>query len=319
MSRQAGHVIAVHEAGSAGFIHPGTPAWQKMITPSKAAAILGESRWESQYSLWNRMKGYLPDEEPNDRFDAGHDAEFYGAVRWQRLNPGWDVSRGEVQFVVDPEHFGFPCVATLDRRASKGSARRVLEVKTANDLYEWGDPKLEGNLGADYTTQQFAQMAMTGWTKWPASLMVLGPRWGFERDYKTAFDPEVWAWMLTEIRTFWDTLAGVAPPPLDDNPATYQCIRELHPDIEPDTKVKVSREEAVSFLRGMVAEDEGKKSATGAKSWVLNEMKSAQYAVVDAPGGKELTVATRYDNGKGSVSLRSAKKSLADIEQMEGN
>lgn len=315
--------IGVYTPRDAGWIQPGSEQHRMMITPSKIAAILGVSRWQSPFSVWQSMKGNLPDEPPSDRFDAGHDAEGYAAARWLRKNPGWRVSRGEIQYVVDPEHFGFPAAVTLDRRATSGRAHRVWEAKTANDLYDWGDPKLDGNLDEGYTTQQLAQMAFTGWTKLPAHLIVLGPRWGFERIYETSFQPEIWSWMLTEIRQFWLSLQQDTPPPLDDHVATYSVLRQLHPDIEAEQAVKLTPRDARNFIEQMLAEDEGKKTATGAKSWVLNQMERAQYAVVPVgepgtDGYREIRVAERRDNGKGGVSLYSMKKNLADINALEG-
>lgn len=313
--------IGVYTPRDEGWIQPGTEAWRQIITPSKVAAMLGVSRWESPFSLWHRMKGNLPDEPPSDRFDAGHDAEAYASLRWLRKNPGWRLSRGEVQYVVDPDHFGFPAAVSLDRRATTGRAHRVWEAKTANDLYEWGDPKLDGNLDEGYTTQQFAQMAFTGWTKLPAHLIVLGPRWGFERIYETTFAPDVWAGMLAEIRRFWASLQSDVPPPLDNSTATYSVLRELHPDIAPGESVKWSAAEAAEFLRRAVAEDDAKKTATGAKSWALDQMKRAQYAVVPVgtegqSGYREVRVAERRDNGKGGVSFYPTKKALSEIDSL---
>ena len=315
--------IGIYTPRDAGWIQPGSEQHRQMITPSKVAAILGVSRWESPFSVWQRMRGNLPDEEPSDRFDAGHDAEGYAAARWLRKNPGWRVSRGEVQYVVDPEHFGFPAAVSLDRRATSGRAHCVWEAKTANDLYEWGDPKLDGNLDEGYTTQQIAQMAFTGWTKYPAHLIALGPRWGFERIYETSFDTEVWAWMLSELRRFWASLQQDTPPPLDEHTATYAVLRQLHPDIEPGETVKWSAAQAASFLRKVTAEDDGKKTATGGKSWALDQMKRAQYAVVPVgvegqPGYQEIRVAERRDNGKGAVAFYPNRKAINEIEALEG-
>lgn len=316
--------IGIYTPRDAGWIQPGSPEHRAMITPSKVAAICNVSRWESEFSVWHRMKGNLPNEEPSDRFDAGHDAEAYARLRWLRKNPGKRLSRGEVQYVVDPEHFGFPAAVSLDCRGTVGSAHFVWEAKTANDLYDWGDPRLEGNLDEGYTTQQITQMAFTGWTKHPAQLMALGPRWGFERIYETAFDTHIWAWMLdSKIRPFYESLQSDTPPPLDEHTATYSVLKELHPDIEPGAAVKWTAAEAADFLRRAVAEDQGKKAAIGAKNWGLDQMKRAQYAVVPVgepgqDGYREIRVAERRDNGKGGVSFYPTKKILAEIEALEG-
>lgn len=294
--------IGVYTPRDAGWIQPGSVEHRQIVTPSKIAAILGVSRWQSPFSVWHSMKGNLPDQPPSDRFDAGHDAETYAALRWLRKNPGWRVSAGEVQYVVDPEWFGFPAAVTLDRRATSGRAHRVLEVKTANDLYEWGDPQLDGNLDEGYTTQQLAQMAFTGWTKHSAHLMVLGPRWGFERIYETSFQVDVWSWMLGEIRKFWDSLQGDVAPDLDDSVATYSAVRAMHPDIEDGAEVELPSDLAEKFLTATTDLKIAESTARLAKTRVLDTMKRAQYARCNGT-----MIARRQPSSRGFVALYTAK------------
>jgi hypothetical protein len=76
---------ATFRPGQPGYIEPGSPEWLRAITPSKVAAILGVSRWESPYSLWHRMKGTVPPEGPKDIFQIGHDYEPAAATRWEAV------------------------------------------------------------------------------------------------------------------------------------------------------------------------------------------------------------------------------------------
>ncbi|YCU56695.1 hypothetical protein ACRYGV_18125 [Mycobacteroides abscessus] len=89
------------------FLQPGSAQWSKVITPSKVAAILGVSRYESAYRLWHRMQGLVDPEPPKEVFDIGHDLEAYAANRWRRRNLGWRLSEGEVQVHIDPTSSGF--------------------------------------------------------------------------------------------------------------------------------------------------------------------------------------------------------------------
>lgn len=210
------------------WINPGDPEWLGIITPSKVAAILSKpgepiSRYESAYRLYHRMKGLCPPEPPKDAFDMGHDAEVYAAVRWLRANPGWLLSPGEVQVHVDPDKFGFPVVATVDRRAVRGSSRRVVEFKIArnlSDLEVWGDD-LKGEAPEDYWTQVQALMLFTGWTEVEAHLFVIGPYLN-ERCYSIGYDRSVASWIIAECRRFFESLAGDEPPELDNTVATYE-------------------------------------------------------------------------------------------------
>lgn len=285
-------------------VEPGSAEWQRIITPSKVAAILGVSRWESPYRLWMRMKGLIEPDPPKDEFDVGHDMEPAMAAMWRRKNPGWRLSPGEIQTVTN-HTFGYPSLATIDRRACRGRARRVVEFKTARRLEDWGDFGTD-QAPADYVAQVLAQMAFTGYTKYPAHLMVLGPF--FEANtYVIDYAPAVVDSIHKRCRAFWDSLAGDAPPELDDTVPTYEAVRELHPDIDGTTV-------EVDFMLGVNVHDANddmkveEKRLLGLKTQLLDAMGAAQYAVIQHPSAGEITVATRGRHAKGGVALNLARK-----------
>lgn len=286
-------------------VEPGSPEWYQIITPSKVAAILGVSRFESPYRLWHRMKGLTPPEAPKEIFDIGHDYEPAAANRWLRKNPGWRLSPGEVQVVVDPAKFGFPAAATLDRRASRGRARRAVEFKTARSLEEWGD-ELTDECPADYAAQVMAQMLFTGWIHYPAHLLVL-TAWFGDHVYEIPFDKSVAAWIIESCQAFWESLAGDVPPDLDDTVPTYECVRQLHPDID-GTEIQYDAETAWRVLQFAVDVKANEQALRGAKTALLDAMGNAKTAQV---GGIKL--ADRRPNGHGGVSLYLATKNLDEI------
>lgn len=294
-----------------GWIDPGDPEWLRIITPSKVATILTReghtlSRWESPFRLWHRMRGLVDPDPPKDAFDLGHDLEPYAANRWRRRNPGWLLSPGEVQFHIDPEKYGFPVVATLDRRAVRGRSRRVVEFKAARDLTDletWGDD-LKGECPEDVAAQVMAQQTFTGWTT-TADVLVIGPYYQ-ERIYPIDWSRSVASWIITECRRFYESLAGDTPPALDDTKATYECLRALNPDID-GTSVVLAPAEAIEFLHHV----DDHKGVTDAlqyqKNLMLKRMERAQYAVVG-----DRRVAERRNNGKGGVSFYTTKGVHAD-------
>ena len=303
-----------------GWINPGSAEWAQIITPSKVAAILSKpgepiSRYESAYRLYHRMKGLCPPEPPKDAFDMGHDAEVYAAVRWLRGNPGWLLSPDEVQVHVDPDKFGFPAVATVDRRAVRGSSRRVVEFKLArnlSDLEVWGDD-LKGEAPEDYWTQVQALMLFTGWTELPGHLFVIGPYLN-ERCYSIDYDRSVAAWIIAECRRFFESLAGDEPPDLDNSVATYQCLRQLHPDIERGASTVLDGAEALDFVTARTELEAATERFQGAKNRLLKRLERDQYAVLG-----DLRIAERRDNGKGGVALYPNKAiNPADVEFLAG-
>ena len=290
-------------------IEPGSAAWQRIITPSKVAAILGVSRWESPYRLWHRMHGDVGAQPQKDIFDVGHDFEPAMAAMWKRKNPGWRLSPGEVQTV--PNFYpGYPAMVTLDRRASRGRARRVVEFKTGRRLEDWGDFGTD-QAPADYVAQVMAQMAFSGYTQHPAHLMVLGPF--FEaHTYVIDFDAEVWEAMDRRCAEFWESLSADEPPNLDDSVPTYECVRELHPDITTGETVQVEADAASELLALSLDIKAAETRLRGLKTRLLDRMGNAQYACVG-----ELRIADRRPHAKGSVALNLSTKSLAQLEEME--
>lgn len=276
--------IAVNTPRDAGWIEPGSREHRSMISPSKVGAIMGLSRWESPFRLWHRMKGITPDEPPKDAFDLGHDVEPFAANRWRRRNPDWRLSPDEVQFVVDPDHFGFPAMATLDRRAVHGAWRRVVEFKMArdqNDAEKWGDDG-SGVLPPDYWTQVLTAMLFTGWTDHPGQLLCLGPRLGDEKLYQVTYDAdarEEAAFIIEECRRFYASLSADEPPELDNRPATYECLRQLHPEID-GTTVELDYSEALAYAEARVAFADAESELQRQKNYLAKRMELAQYAEI---------------------------------------
>lgn len=293
--------------GQPGYIAPGTPEHSRLITPSKVAAILGVSRFESPFRLWHRMCGNIDPAPPSEIFALGHDFEPAMASIWKRRNPGWQLSPGEVQYVVPEDRFGYPAAVTLDRRARRGRARRVVEFKTARDLSAWGD-FFTDQAPADYVAQVIAQMAYTGFTDHPAELMVLGPF--FEaHSYVIPFDEQIAEAIHDNCRAFYASLADDTPPPLDNSVATYEAIRELHPEIDGST-VHIDTNLARQVL---LANDEAKQADNalrGYKAQLLDLMGNAATAYCG-----DVKIADRRPGSRGSVALALAAKNIDQLTQ----
>lgn len=286
---------------------PGSSEWLRIITPSKVAAILGVSRWESPFRLWHRMKGNVDPAPPSEIFSLGHDFEPAMASIWKRRNPGWQLSPGEVQYMVPTERFGYPAAVTLDRRARRGRARRVVEFKTARKLEDWGDQFTDA-APADYVAQVMMQMAYSGFTDHPAELMVLGPF--FEaHSYTIPFDEHVAFAIHDRCHLFYESLANDEPPPLDDTVATYEAVRALHPDID-GSVIQVNVSAAAWLLDCDRAAKDSERELREAKTRLLDAMGNAQTAMCG-----DIKIADRRPHAKGGVALALATKNLELLTQ----
>lgn len=288
---------------------PGSPEWLKLITASKIPSILGISRFKSQFSLWHEMAGNLPSEPigtaQQDDFDYGHAVELAAGEYWRFKNPGWRLSRGEVQYT--DVGFEFGNAATIDGRASRGSLRRIAEIKTARDLAEWGDDG-SGEVPADYAAQVIWQQRVTGFTA-PANI-VLWPQYGKPKIYVIEYSAQLAAAIVAAVRKWNASLAAGEPPELDDTISTYETVRRLHPEID-GREVQLDPDLAADYLTAVADDKEITKRLRGLKTRVLDVMGNAQTAVVI-----DLKVATRTPGRGDSISLRSNTK--ADPAAIEG-
>ncbi|SLC06173.1 putative phage-type endonuclease [Mycobacteroides abscessus subsp. massiliense] len=286
----------IYRPGEPGFIAPGTPEHSALISPSKVAAIMGLSRWDSPYCLWHRMKGLAAPEPEKDIFRVGHAFELALAELWRYDNPGWQLSPGEVQYVGDPEKFGFPYLVTLDRRGRRGRTRRDVEFKIARSLEDWGDDFTD-EAPPDYFTQVLTQQVFSGLTKEPAHLVVMGPRFQ-HHTYVIPYNMAAAAAIIKACKEFWDSLDAIEPPPLDNSVATYEFVREQHPDIARGITVDITPEDGTEFLTAVTESKEATNRERGAKTRILDLMGDAQYATA---GG--VRIARRQPGRGGSVSL----------------
>lgn len=282
--------------GEQDFIAPGSPAHRTTVSPSKVAAILGISRFQSQYSCWMEMAGRVPEGEGDtpEVFRVGHAFEHALAHLWKEDNPGWRLSPRGVQVTTD--QYGFPAVCTLDRLASRGRARRVVEFKTARDLTEWGD---EGGDEApqDYLIQVQAQMLLTGLRSYPAHLMVMGPF--FKRfTYVIEYDKQITDWIVARCQDFYRTLVANTPPPLDDSTSTYNTIRAMHPEITEGKSVEVPEGLWTELSVANQHAKDAERELRGLKARLLDIVKDGQMATINGE-----TVAVRRPSSRGSVAL----------------
>lgn len=281
-------------------LKPGSAEWLSTITASKIPAILNISRFQSQYALWHEMAGNVerPDvsESTQEMFDMGHAAELAARHFWLLRNPGWRASQGEVQYVRDD--LGFPAVATIDRRASRGRSRRIVEVKAPRSLEDFGDDG-SGEIPADHAAQITWQMFVSGIHD---ADLVAWPVYGPPKIYHVEWDQDLADLILKRVYLWVASLSEGVPPELDNSVTTYECVRRLHPDIERGMEVELEESLAVDYLRAVEQQKEADRVLRGLKARVLEQMQRAQYAtcrghkIADRRNGRGDTVSLYASN-----------------------
>lgn len=262
---------------------PGTGEWLGQITASKVPAILGVSRFKSQYAMWHEMAGLTPPAPVDeDRMEWGHVAESSLANWWRYKNPGWLLNPrrgGTHEIAYTNEALPFPNLATLDRRAYRPDAPRaerfrILELKTAGTLADWGRPGEPDSIPADYYTQVQFQMGVSGIHT--ADVVVLGTSIRPEIHHVT-FDEAEFALIVDRCVDWVASLDMGIAPALDDQESTYVAIRGKHPNIKDDEEVQIDAATAVRYLDAAVGLDEAESAFKRARSEVAELMGEAKF------------------------------------------
>ncbi|MEE9159891.1 MAG: YqaJ viral recombinase family protein [Gammaproteobacteria bacterium] len=204
------------------------------IGSSDAPAILGESNWDSPYSLWARKTGTdVPSKEESEAMRWGHLLEDPIAL---------EVGERTGFEVVDPGDYTVHMMeewpiarATLDRVVFKDphdahSEGGVLEIKTANSmtLKDWYDsPPL-------YPMIQLQHQMMVTDLTWGILAVLVGGQTLLYDEYPR--DDEFCKRLLAREQEFWQHVQdGTAPTDIDGSAATREALRQLHPEDNGET------------------------------------------------------------------------------------
>ena len=284
---------------------PGTTEWQRLITASKMAGILGVSPWASPRSVWLDMTQGREPEPATAPMLRGTFLED-GMLDWfEHDHPELD-SLGR-QTAVTQEDMPW-ALATLDGRyyhLAEGQ-EIIVEVKTASRLDDWQGEDGGLVVPAYYEAQVRFQLALASEAH-HAILVLLTPflekvELVIERDDELdgAVLEAAWQW-------HHDLEAGIVPE-LDDSVATYEAVRREHPDIDPDAEVELDHNIAYEWLEARADLKHIEARERGAKTALLDAMGNAKTATYS---GRK--IATRTPGARGSVTLRAAAK-LTDID-----
>ena len=289
---------------------PGTPEWRRTVSASKIPAILGLSRWTSQYAIWHEMAGLVEpapvSEAQADRWQWGHIIEEALAQHWKAKHPGWSLNpriRGIAELTYPAVDLPFPAIATIDRRARRGSRFHIIECKLAQDLGDntesWGRPGEPDSVPADYFAQVQFQMGVSEIHE--ASIVVLGA-FGNPEIHEIEFDQGLFDGIVDRVAVFVQSIDAGIPPVLDDSLATYETVRGLHPEIDRDKEVAVDMELARRIVDVTTTYAAAEKAMTGLKSEVADLMGEARLLKAG-----DVKLADRRARGKARPYVQFAK------------
>ena len=248
---------------------PGSDGWLTQratrIGGSEVAVVLGLSPWESPFSLWHRKQHKLPPIPDSEPMEWGRRLEDVILDKWAEDHQPTDLLTGSTW-----ERDGWR-LANPDAIATVGSERVVVEIKNAAraDAWESGPP-------VHYLCQVQWYMDVLDIDRAFVVVLIGGNDY---REYEVERSHDDAALMVTKCREFIDSIAAGVRPDIDDAYATFQAIRELHPDIDRGADHELPAGIANRLLASRRAHDAAKKEWTLMQSIVLDQMGSAQHAL----------------------------------------
>lgn len=247
---------------------PGSDGWHEQrrtaIGGSEVAVVLGLSPFESPFSLWHRKQGDIAPIDDNPAMEWGRRLEDVVLAKWVE-DHGPTAVEVATTWLADGWRLANPdAIATLP-----DGSRVVVEIKTARYDDAWQD-----GVPVHYLTQVQWYLGVLGLDTAHVIVLISGSDY---REYVVERDDDDIALMVAKCRTFLDSIEHGARPDIDDAYATFQAIREMHPDID-GTDHELPADLADSLIRIRRAHDAAKAEWTRHQSLVLDHMGAARNA-----------------------------------------
>ncbi|QBP33288.1 RecE-like exonuclease [Gordonia phage BrutonGaster] len=227
-----------------GKFDNGSPEWHAArrghVGGSEISAIVGLSPFESRFSLWHRKKGELEDVEETPAMEWGTRLE---PVVYQK----YSESLEEDEFITTGHTFrclipgrgwinanpdGIVWAQTED---GEWYIRRVLEIKTSARGEGYG-PNGSDGIPIYYRCQVLFYMYCLGVKQADLAALISGVDY---RTYKVNYSTEDVEFLMNAGDKFMHELNNNILPDISKDSATYEAVRQINPELDPDLEVVV--------------------------------------------------------------------------------
>jgi putative phage-type endonuclease len=219
-----------------GQFEPGSIPWHKArakgLGGSEIAAAMGLSPFESPFSLWHRKAGNVGPVEETPEMHWGKMLEPAVAAEFLARHPEFSDEGVTGTFhhvdrawqIANPDRLLF-------RLLNGGDVdfECPLEIKTSPFGDNWGDDGTD-EVPPHVRCQSIHYGDVFGAYRAHVACLIGGHDY---REYLLTWDEAEAELLRVRGRQFLDTLAAGEQPDIDEHSATYQALRELHPDIDP--------------------------------------------------------------------------------------
>jgi putative phage-type endonuclease len=284
-----------------GHFEPGTDAWHAArrdgLGGSEIAPVLGLSPWESRFSLWHRKAGLVAPVQESPEMEWGKRLEPVILQKYRDNHPELDFRTRNGTFAHDdrPWQIANPDLLAVDR---------VVEAKFAMFGDGWGEPGTD-QIPIYYRTQVLWYLDCLGIEQGDVCVLIGGCDY---REYSILHDETEAAELRTAALEFLESIAEDDRPDIDSHSATYEVIREMHPEIT-EADVELDDATAERYLASRAALEAATGDEQLARSLIAEAMGNAKKATWDGR-----TIAHRQARGNGTpyvVAARNLTKNAA--------
>jgi putative phage-type endonuclease len=265
-----------------GTFEHDTPEWHAAraggIGASEIAAVVGLSPYVSAFHLWHMKKGNLPSQAKSDAMDWGHRLEPVVRDWWQERHPElWVGSTGTWAHSerpwqrVNPDGILYPIEAGS---VVSGARVALYEGKTSRFGDGFG-PSGSDQIPLAYRCQVQHSLDIFDLPRAYVAVLIGGNE---PREYVIEADPADQAALREAGAKFWQSLQDNDEPPIDCSDSTYEAVRKMHDDIDPDAQHPLDMDLWQKYLMHKVAANHHEAELQGVKSKILAAMSTARTA-----------------------------------------
>ena len=253
---------------------PEDPQWHEAratrIGGSEVGAIVGASKYESAYSLWAKKLGYIEAEKAENEFMYwGKALEPVVIDRFEKEHPELTLRRDAGTWVHKDRQFQLANPDAIYQKAD--GTYGVLEIKTARYSDDWQD-----GVPQYYMTQVQWYLACFGFGEAYLAVLFAGSEY---REFKIDAMPMWQESDLARVSEFLTCLETETKPAWDGSEATVKTVREMNPDIDPETRVELG-ELGIHYGNALTDLDTQKEKVNELQARVLDAMGKAKTGLV---------------------------------------
>lgn len=216
-----------------GVFENGSPEWHQAratgVGGSDVGTIIGVNKYESPLSLWAKKLGLIDAEVPeSEPMYWGTTLEPVVLAEFQKRHPELKVypSPGTFYHVDRPWQLANPDGVALNPETGEWF---VIEIKTARYEDEWDEK--QNIIPPSYRAQVLWYLQTFGYQRAYVATLFSGSKY---REFEVEADAFEQDANLRQVELWRTYLADGTQPDYDGSEATYEAVREMHPEIDPD-------------------------------------------------------------------------------------